>query len=179
MLSPPPPPLVPVSALDALMQAANGASPGESLTQLKASGLFYDYMTNGHAMPLFSDKRDKSKAEKCVSFFAAVATKEEKEVLLPPKPPAVAAESGERKRVVDRIHGAALARLREAYGDAAPRELSKRDHQLPASGIATHLAKLKAGGIILDTSEVGAWRVAWEAKQKESPSPPSKKSKKA
>ena len=62
--------------------------------------------------------------------------------------------------------------------------MAKEGHQLPASGIASHVEKLKPklGVAALEVSALAEWRVAWEATSDAaaaaSGGPPKKKPKK-
>ena len=61
------------------------------------------------------------------------------------------------------LHRVVLARLRAAYREESmevPRDLAKIDYELPASGITSHMEKLKKSW---DYRTFPAWRTEWEA----------------
>ena len=186
----PPPPLPPSpTAFSALLTASSSNAPLPTLTSRTAVGLWTELMSKGGSVPsVWSNKQEKPKATMCMQWFNAMATESEKALMKQPADPtAPPFDDGERRRVAARVHDALVARLQEFYPKAGlpvPRDLGKEDHQLPASGIASHVEKLKPklSSAAMDVSAFAEWRVAWEARVQEDAAsgdaPPKKKPKK-
>ena len=124
---------------------------------------------------MFETKQQKPKAELCVKWFDAIALPHETALLRPPertpgasRPPKP--DEGERRKLVERLHGLCVTRLREGYAtagiDTADFDIAKGNYTLPVSGFASHAETLKGSKaktkIIIDISTLKAWRLHHE-----------------
>ena len=173
---PPPPPPPPANPLGSLLVAGAGCLPGAavSLSGAKAKAFYLGCMAKGGALPSFERKQEKPKAEVCVKWFNEMANAEERASLKPPprvdgQPPPPKPDEGSRRRLVDKLHGLIVARLTAAYkaaGIAVPRDMQKDDYELPVSGIASHLEKLKIAKAPLIDPRNAAFRAAREQQER-------------
>ena len=118
----------------------------------------------------------------------------EKAILKPPPPaaagePAPKVDNGKRRVICGALHMLILARLTQAYQEAGldvPRDFSKENYVMPASGIATHAeGELKKKCSVPEISTFASWRKEYEEQEAEelggagaSRPPPAKKAKK-
>ena len=165
LLPPPPPP--PPNAFDALLPASSSAAVASlTITDRTAKGVYEDMMDTYSGVvpdgPKWAIKQHRPKAELCVKWFNGFATSEEQAELKPAQAGGPEPDQGERRKLIERLHQMVVARLRAAYRDKSmevPRDLAKADHVLPASGIASHVEKLKQA---IDISTFLEWRKLWE-----------------
>ena len=113
-----------------------------------------------------------------MKWFNSMATTEEKATLLParsdacePTPPKP--DEGARRRIAEKLHDLIVERLRAAYAEGSihvPRDMQKVGYQLPCTGLASHLERLKSEkhAVVPEASSLAAWRTAREQQEADS-----------
>ena len=151
---------------DLLPASSSAAVASLTITDRTAKGVYEDMMDTYSGVvpdgPKWAIKQHRPKAELCVKWFNGFATSEEQAELKPAQAGGPEPDQGERRKLIERLHQMVVARLRAAYRDKSmevPRDLAKADHVLPASGIASHVEKLKQA---IDISTFLEWRKLWE-----------------
>ena len=172
----PPPPQA--NPLGSLLVAGPGSSPAVSLSGAKSKAFYQSCMAKGGALPTFKAKQEKPKAETCIKWFNSMANADERASLKPPptqgdgQSPPPKPDEGARRRLVDKLHGLIVSRLTAAFEEAAgigvPRDMQKDDYELPVSGIASHLEKLRVAKTpSIDPSTFAVWRAEHEQQERE------------
>jgi hypothetical protein len=146
-----------------------GSMPKPALIDLAGatSGDYYrNVMARGGSRPAGLSDGDGGRVKSLLEWFNAMAYDSEKQLLKPPAPGAPAPDEGERLRVTENLQSLVVARLLEAFGNAASslRDLPKGI--LPATGIENRIRGLKKLNIEItpNAEAFHTWRKTYEAR---------------
>lgn len=149
------------SAFASLVHPHKDINLGVSLVGKLACDFYRETMANGGSLPPLKSKQLVARANICMKWFNAMATKEERTLLLPPQSCQFPADNGERRRVVANLNRLIVAKLVQLYvsaGCALPRDLTKKEFVFHVSTLESRIVELKKKNFIICTDSFAAWR---------------------